>query len=90
MSHPFAIRPATLSDLDRLETLENRAFDMDRLSRRSLRNFIVNPRSALIVADRGVIVGAHLEAKQHAVAVDGDRLGRPHQGPPDAGAAGLG
>jgi len=53
MSHPFAIRPATLSDLDRLETLENRAFDMDRLSRRSLRNFIVNPRSALIVADRG-------------------------------------
>src|SRR5262245_60282341 len=53
MSHPFAIRPSTLSDLDRLEALENRAFDMDRLSRRSLRNFILNPKGALIVADRG-------------------------------------
>ena len=51
--HPFVLRNATLADLDRLETLENRVFDLDRLSRRSLRNFIVNPKAALIVADRG-------------------------------------
>src|ERR1700681_1184556 len=53
MSHPFTIRLATISDLDRLETLESRAFDMDRLSRRSLRYFILNPKAALILADRG-------------------------------------
>jgi ribosomal protein S18 acetylase RimI-like enzyme len=53
MSHPFTIRLATLADLDRLEALENRVFDMDRLSRRSLRYFILNPKGALIVADRG-------------------------------------
>jgi ribosomal protein S18 acetylase RimI-like enzyme len=53
MSHPFTIRPASISDLDRLDSLENRVFEIDRLSRRSLRNFILNPRHALIVADRG-------------------------------------
>jgi ribosomal protein S18 acetylase RimI-like enzyme len=53
MSHPFTIRLAAISDLDRLEALENRVFDMDRLSRRSLRNFILNPKGGFIVADRG-------------------------------------
>src|SRR3954469_18152200 len=53
MSHPLALRSATLSDLDRLEGLENRVFDLDRLSRRSLRYFITNPKAALLVADRG-------------------------------------
>src|SRR5579862_4297922 len=53
MSHPFTLRLATLSDLDRLEALETRVFDMDRLSRRSLRYFILNPKAVLIVADRG-------------------------------------
>jgi ribosomal protein S18 acetylase RimI-like enzyme len=53
MSHPFTIRPASISDLGRLEILENRVFEIDRLSRRSLRSFILNPRHVLIVADRG-------------------------------------
>jgi ribosomal protein S18 acetylase RimI-like enzyme len=53
MTHPLTIRPATPADLDRLEALENRVFDMDRLSRRSLRHFILHARSAFIVADRG-------------------------------------
>jgi ribosomal protein S18 acetylase RimI-like enzyme len=53
MSHPFTIRFATISDLDRLEALENSVFDMDRLSRRSLRYFVLNPKAAMIVADRG-------------------------------------
>ena len=53
MSHPFIIRPATLADLDQLEALENRVFDADRLSRRSLRHFISSPKAALTVADRG-------------------------------------
>jgi ribosomal-protein-alanine acetyltransferase len=53
MSHPFTIRPAVLSDLDALERLENRAFEGDRLSRRSLRHFIIDSKDALLVADRG-------------------------------------
>jgi ribosomal protein S18 acetylase RimI-like enzyme len=53
MSHPLTLRLATLSDLDRLEALENRVFDTDRLSRRSLRYFITNVKAAMIVACRG-------------------------------------
>jgi ribosomal protein S18 acetylase RimI-like enzyme len=53
MSHPFVLRFATLADLDRLAALESRVFDLDRLSRRSLRYFITNSKAVLIVADRG-------------------------------------
>ena len=59
MSHPVIIRPATLADLDRLEKLENRVFDSDRLSRRSLRHFISTPKAAFIVADRGDHLGGY-------------------------------
>ena len=53
MSHPLSLRLATLSDLGKLEVLENRVFDTDRLTRRSLRYFILNPKAAMIVACRG-------------------------------------
>jgi ribosomal protein S18 acetylase RimI-like enzyme len=59
MSHPAIIRPATLADLDGLEKLENRVFDSDRLSRRSLRHFILSPKAAFIVADRGDHLGGY-------------------------------
>jgi [ribosomal protein S18]-alanine N-acetyltransferase len=47
-----AIRPAEFCDLYAIEAIETAAFSADRLSRRSLRNFIVSPRVALLVAER--------------------------------------
>ena len=44
------LRPALPADLDALFALENRIFDGDQLSRRSLRAFIASPRVALVVA----------------------------------------
>lgn len=44
------LRPALPSDLDALVDLENRLFQSDRLSRRSLRRFIDHPSDRLIVA----------------------------------------
>jgi [ribosomal protein S18]-alanine N-acetyltransferase len=46
-----AIRPADFSDLHAIEAIENEVFSVDRLSRRSLRNFIASPRVALLVAE---------------------------------------
>ena len=58
-----AIRPADLSDLHAIESIENVAFSADRLSRRSLRNFIASPRVALLVAEsKGGISGYALLA----------------------------
>jgi len=58
-----AIRPAEFSDLEAIESIENEAFDADRLSRRSLRNFIASPRVALLVAEgKGGIAGYALLA----------------------------
>ncbi|RFB81595.1 GNAT family N-acetyltransferase [Methylovirgula sp. 4M-Z18] len=47
------MEPATLQDLDALHALEELVFDGDRLSRRSLRDFIRSPRVALLVASLG-------------------------------------
>lgn len=44
------IRPAVLADLDDLVSLENAAFDYDRMSRRSLRHAISSPTGLVIVA----------------------------------------
>ena len=44
------IRPAELGDLDAILALECAVFATDRLSRRSLRAFILSPRRPLIVA----------------------------------------
>jgi [ribosomal protein S18]-alanine N-acetyltransferase len=49
MSSPL-IRPAKLGDLDAILALEIAVFSTDRLSRRSLRTFILNPDRPLLVA----------------------------------------
>jgi ribosomal-protein-alanine acetyltransferase len=46
----ISIRPAKLSDLDAIVALEQAVFSTDRLSRRSLRTFILSPRHPLLVA----------------------------------------
>jgi ribosomal protein S18 acetylase RimI-like enzyme len=47
------IRPAVAADLDALERLEQAVFATDRLSRRSLRRFLVRGHDALLVAECG-------------------------------------
>lgn len=49
----FAIRLATLADLDALVGLEERAFSQDRISRRSFRHFLHHRSNRLWVATRG-------------------------------------
>ena len=64
------IRPATLADLDAIESIENRVFETDRLSRRSLRRFITTDRDALLVVDRGgQLVGYALVAFRRGTAL---------------------
>jgi ribosomal protein S18 acetylase RimI-like enzyme len=48
---PIHIRPAGIGDLDALIKLEHQVFSTDRLSRRSLRHFLVSPAAELLVAD---------------------------------------
>ncbi|HKY94980.1 MAG TPA: GNAT family N-acetyltransferase [Kiloniellales bacterium] len=48
-----SVRRAEGRDLDGLVRLEQRCFDLDRLSRRSLRHFLMRGRSALLVTERG-------------------------------------
>ncbi len=79
MSAPI-IRPALPADLDALVALEERVFETDRLSRRSFRRFIANPRDALLVAidPEGVLTGYALVlfragtalARLYSIAVD--------------------
>ena len=53
-----AIRPARAEDLDRLLTLENRCFELDRLSRRSFRHFLSSDTASCLVAEReGELLG---------------------------------
>jgi ribosomal protein S18 acetylase RimI-like enzyme len=61
------IRPAVRADLNAIESLENRVFNGDRLSRRSLREFIRSPRVTLLVADcDGSVAGYALLAYRKA------------------------
>jgi ribosomal protein S18 acetylase RimI-like enzyme len=48
-----AIRPARAEDLDRLLVLENRCFELDRLSRRSFRHFLSSDTASCLVAEQG-------------------------------------
>jgi ribosomal-protein-alanine N-acetyltransferase len=75
----YRIRPALPADLDDLERLERGTFESDRLSRRSLRNFIASPRVALIVAHTGAKLAGYallafrrgsLVARLYSIAVD--------------------
>jgi len=45
--HP--VRQGTLADIDDLESVENRAFSCNRISRRSFSRFLSSPRAVLVV-----------------------------------------
>ncbi|PSC07086.1 hypothetical protein SLNSH_01555 [Alsobacter soli] len=82
------IRRAVLADLDALEAIENRVFDTDRLSRRSLRYYITTDKDALLVLERGgAVLGYALVAFRRGAA-----LARLYSIAilPEAGGAGLG
>jgi ribosomal-protein-alanine N-acetyltransferase len=79
------IRPACLADLDAIETLENRAFSGDRLSRRSLRRYIAAPSVLMLAAfSDGAFAGYALiglrkgstAASVYSIAVDPEMNGR--------------
>lgn len=79
------IRASTLDDLDAVESLENRAFPGDRLSRRSLRRYIVAPNALMLSAlSDGAFAGyalvglraRSLVASLYSIAVDPDMSGR--------------
>lgn len=80
----LTIRPARRDDLDTLAALEIRAFETDRISRRSFRTFLASERDALIVAEAdGVVIGYALVffrrgtalARLYSIAVEPDRTG---------------
>ena len=83
------LRPARPADLDGLFALENKVFDGDQLSRRSLRAFIASPRVALIVAGthKHALAGYALTAFRK-----GSQLARLYSicVDPDAGRRGIG
>ena len=64
-SRPFKVqdndivtRAAVAGDIDALVRIEVEVFDTDRISRRSFRHFLLDPRSTLIVADwQGQVAG---------------------------------
>lgn len=78
------IRLATLDDLDTLVELENRCFELDRLSRRNFRYMLTKARAATLVEDRqGVLCGYVLVlfhagtslARMYSIAVDSNCRG---------------
>lgn len=78
------IRLATLDDLDALVDLENRCFDLDRLSRRNFRYMLTKARASTLVEDReGVLCGYVLVlfnagtslARMYSIAVDSAHRG---------------
>ena len=82
---PIRLRPAGSDDLDALVEIENRAFDGDIISRRSLRRFLTAPSAVSIVAEhKGTIAGYALvlfrphsaAARLYSIAVDPDLRGR--------------
>lgn len=79
------IRPATLQDLDALVALENRCFDIDRLSRRQFRYMLTRANAVTLVADDdGTVQGYVLLlfhagtslARLYSIAVDPAARGR--------------
>ncbi len=74
-ARPFAtprLREATLEDLDVLVRLEEKAFDTDRISRRSFRRFLQNDTDYLLVADTGDGIVGYILLLKHR----GTRLAR--------------
>lgn len=79
------IRNARLADLDRLDALEQRCFETDRLSRRSFRRMITQAHADLLIHETADAIdgyalvlyhkGTHL-ARLYSIAVDPDARGR--------------
>lgn len=78
------IRLATLDDLDALVDLENRCFQLDRLSRRNFRYMLTKAHASTLVDDRqGVLAGYVLVlfhtgtslARMYSIAVDAEYRG---------------
>ena len=78
-------RKATAGDIDALVRIEERAFDADRISRRSFRVLIVRPTAVTIVAELdGAVCGYAMIlfrhgtalARLYSIAVDPDAKGR--------------
>lgn len=77
--HKITIEPASLAQLDALMALENKCFETDRLSRRSMRRFLSSEQSVFLVAlEQGQCIGYLLVifhrgtrlARLYSVAVD--------------------
>jgi ribosomal protein S18 acetylase RimI-like enzyme len=82
---PIRLRPAARDDLDALADIEQRAFDGDIISRRSLRRFLAASSAASMVAEvQGRIAGYALvlfrptsaAARLYSIAVDPKVRGR--------------
>ncbi len=80
-----ATRVASLADLESALALENKVFATDRMSRRSMRHFLVSPNAIVLVAeDGGRLCGAAVVlvrrtsdvARLYSIAVDPDCAGR--------------
>jgi ribosomal protein S18 acetylase RimI-like enzyme len=84
-SSSVVTRTASLADLEPVLVLENKVFASDRMSRRSVRRFLVSPHAVVLVAEvGGSICGAAVVlvrrtsdvARLYSVAVDPDCAGR--------------
>src|SRR5258708_7323344 len=84
-AHGVHVRPAALADLDGLTAIEEEAFATDRVSRRSLRHFLVSPNAAVIVAELGgklagyalvLFRGASAVARLYSIAVARHAVGK--------------
>lgn len=80
----ITIRPAQTSDLDQLESLEQRCFDYDQLTRRNFQWMLTKAKASLLVADQeGKILGYVLVlyhggtslARLYSMAVDSESRG---------------
>lgn len=60
------IRPATLSDLNALLTIEQRCFTADRLSRRSFRHMIIKAHAELLLLEEAGVIGGYVLVLFHA------------------------
>jgi len=84
-SSSVVTRTASLADLEPVLVLENKVFASDRMSRRSMRRFLVSPQTVVLVAEvEGCICGAAVVlvrntsdvARLYSIAVDPDCAGR--------------
>lgn len=57
-TEPWQLRNSRRDDIDALVSLEERCFEIDRISRRSFRRWLDSPNKALIIAERaGTLLG---------------------------------